>query len=325
MRTMTIDNTPVKAEAPDPEIEAILDVMDEQDVPPIPALTPRAARDQFEAMNEFTESESVHHTQDIEIEGPDEPITIRLYKPTPADDLPVFVFLHGGGFVLGGLDSHDNVCAALANRTEALVLSVDYRLAPEHPFPAAVKDSYAALEWAERYASDLGGDPERLAVGGDSAGGNLTASLTLLANDRDGPEIDRQLLIYPAVGTTPVGSRPASYEENAEGYFLEADEMEWFQRSYVQDSIHARNEYAAPLLARDLSGLPPASVITAGFDPLRDEGIEYARRLAEDGVEVTHRNYETMIHGFLSMTGVVSKADDCLDELADDLADTFEQ
>ncbi|RRJ30119.1 alpha/beta hydrolase [Halocatena pleomorpha] len=321
---MTIDDTPVKAEALDPEIKTVLDVMDEQDVPPLPALTPQAAREQFEAMNEFTESESVHYTQDIEIEGPDEPITIRLYKPTPADDLPVLLFLHGGGFVLGDLDSHDNVCTALANRAEALVLSVDYRLAPEHPFPAAVKDSYAALEWAERYADDLGGDPERLAVGGDSAGGNLTASLTLLANDRDGPEIDRQLLIYPAVGTTSVISQPASYEENAEGYFLEADEMEWFQRNYVQDPIHARNEYAAPLLARDLSGLPPASVVTAGFDPLRDDGIEYARRLAADGVDVTHRNYETMIHGFLSMTGVASNAEACLEELASDLTDTFD-
>lgn len=321
---MTSKDRSARADTPDPEIEAILDVMDEQDVPPISSQTPRAAREQFEEMNEFTESESVHQTQDIEIEGPDEPIPVRAYRPSEADDLPVLVYLHGGGFVLGDLDSHDNVCSALANRAEALVLSVDYRLAPEHPFPAALKDSYAALEWAQRYAGDLGGDPERLAVGGDSAGGNLTAAITLLANDRDGPEIDHQLLIYPAVGTTGVGSRPESYAENSEGYFLEADDMEWFQRSYVQDPIHARNEYAAPLLARDLSDLPPASVVTAGFDPLRDEGTEYAQRLAGDGVDVTHRNYEAMIHGFLSMTGVVSQADDCLDELASDLTDTFD-
>lgn len=322
---MTSKDRSARADTPDPEIEAILDVMDEQDVPPISALTPRAAREQFEEMNEFTESESVHQTKDIEIEGPDEPITVRAYRPSETNDLPVLVFLHGGGFVLGDLDSHDNVCSALANRAEALVLSVDYRLAPEHPFPAALQDSYAALEWAQRYAGDLGGDPERLAVGGDSAGGNLTAGITLLANDRDGPEIDHQLLIYPAVGTTGVGTPPTSYAENSEGYFLEADDMEWFQRSYVQDPIHARNEYAAPLLARDLSDLPPASVVTAGFDPLRDEGTEYAKRLAEDGVAVTHRNYEAMIHGFLSMTGVVSQADDCLDELADDLTETFEE
>lgn len=316
------EHSTAKAKTPDPEVEAVLDVMDEQDVPPMSAMTPRAAREQFAGLNEFTESESVHRTRDLEIEGPDGSLTVRTYKPTEADDLPVVVFLHGGGFVLGDLDSHDNVCSALANRAKALVLSVDYRLAPEHPFPAALEDSYAALEWAERYAGDLGGDPERLAVGGDSAGGNLTAGLTLLASDRDGPEIDHQLLIYPAVGAS-VGSQPASYAENSEGYFLEADDMEWFQRSYVQDPIHARNEYAAPLLARDLSGLPPASVVTAGFDPLRDEGIEYAQRLAEDGVAVTHRNYEAMIHGFLSMTGIVSQADACLDELAGDLTETF--
>lgn len=318
------EHSAMKADTPDPEIEAILDVMDEQDMPPMSAMTPRAAREQFAGLNEFAESESVHHTQDIEIEGPDEPLMVRMYKPTEADDLPVVVFLHGGGFVLGDLDSHDNVCTALANRAEALVFSVDYRLAPEHPFPAALEDSYAALQWADRYAGDLGGDPDRLAVGGDSAGGNLTAALALLASDRDGPKIDRQLLIYPAVATTPVVSRPESYAENGEGYFLETDEMEWFQRSYVQDPIHARNEYAAPLLAQDLSGLPPASIVTAGFDPLRDEGIEYAQRLADDGVSVTHRNYEAMIHGFVSMTGMISQADACLDELADDLAETFE-
>lgn len=314
-----------RADAPDPEIETILDTMDEQNMLPLSAVTPQAAREQFAGLNEFTETESVHRTQDIEIEGPDEPITVRAYKPTAADDLPVVVFLHGGGFVIGDLDSHDNVCTALANRAEALVLSVDYRLAPEHPFPAALQDSYAALEWAQHYAGDLGGDPERLAVGGDSAGGNLTAGVTLLASDRDGPEIDHQLLIYPAVGATTVGTDPESYAENSEGYFLEAEDMEWFQESYVQDPIHARNEYAAPLLARDLSGLPPASVVTAGFDPLRDEGSEYARQLAEDGVTVTYRNYEAMIHGFLSMTGLVSQADNCLNELASDLTATFER
>lgn len=316
-------SSPVRADSPDPEVEAILDVLNQQDVPSMPSLTPQAARKQFNEINEFAESESVHRTQDIEISGPDGSITLRAYRPTDEDGLPVIVFLHGGGFVLGGLDTHDNVCTALANRANALVLSVDYRLAPEHPFPAALEDSYAALEWAKRYAGDLGGDPDRLAVAGDSAGGNLTAGVTLLAADRDGPEIDHQVLIYPVVGGGAVGAPPDSYEENAEGYFLEADEMEWFQQSYVQDPIHARNEYAAPLLARDLSGLPPASIVTAGFDPLRDEGIQYARQLADDGVEVTHRNYEAMIHGFVSMTGLVSQANDCLDELATDLSAAF--
>ncbi|MFC5973061.1 alpha/beta hydrolase [Halomarina salina] len=318
------DSSAVRADAPHPEVQAILDVMDQQETPSLSALTPENARAQFSEMNDLLEGESVMLTQDVEMAGPDGPIPLRVYKPVDEDDVPVLVYLHGGGFVVGDLDSHDPICSILANRTEALVVSVDYRLAPEHPFPAALEDAYAAVEWAEEYAADLGGDPDRLVVGGDSAGGNLTAGVTLLARDReDGPDVDRQLLLYPAVAPGDHDDMP-SFEENSEGYFLEADDMAWFTDCYVQDEIHARNEYLAPLLVRDLSGLPPASVVTAGFDPLRDEGIAYAERLDEAGVDVVHRNYDDMIHGFASMTGVVSTAEACLEDLAADVTGQFE-
>ena len=314
----------VRADEPHPEVQAVLDVLDREQTPALSALTPEGARAQFAQMNDLLEGESVSLTQDLEMSGPDGPIPLRVYRPVDEDGLPVLVYLHGGGFVVGDIESHDNVCSILANRMEALVVSVDYRLAPEHPFPAALEDAYAAVEWAEEYAPDFGGDPDRLVVGGDSAGGNLTAGVTLLARDReDGPDVDRQLLVYPAVAPGDHDER-SSFEENSEGYFLEADEMEWFSDCYVQDEIHARNEYLAPLLVRDLSGLPPASVVTAGFDPLRDEGIEYAERLDEAGVDVVHRNYDDMIHGFASMTGVVSTAESCLEALADDVSDQFE-
>ena len=314
----------VRADSPHPEVQAILDVMDQREAPALSALTPEGARAQFARMNDLLEGESVMHTRDLKISGPGGPLPVRVYKPVDEEGLPVLVYLHGGGFVVGDVDTHDNVCSILANRTEALVVSVDYRLAPEHPFPAALEDAYAAVEWAEDHAADLGGDPDRLVVGGDSAGGNLTAGVTLLARDREeSPDVDRQLLVYPAVAPGDHEER-SSFRENAEGYFLEADEMEWFSDCYVQDEIHARNEYLAPLLARDLSGLPPASVVTAGFDPLRDEGIEYAERLEEAGVDVVHRNYDDMIHGFASMTGAVSTAESCLEDIAADVTDQFE-
>jgi acetyl esterase len=314
----------VESSEPDPEVQVLLEMMDRNDAPPTHALTAEGARKQFEELTEQVSVENVASMQDITTEGPGDDLTLRLYRPETNREgpLPVLVFLHGGGFVIGDLDSHDNICCALANRAECLVVSVEYRLAPEHPFPAALEDTYAALEWVDEHIDAMGGDPDRIALGGDSAGGNLTAGATLLSEDRNGPDITHQLLIYPAVNAAEV-YQMESYEENANGYFLEAPDMMWFDEKYVQDEIHARNEYASPLLARDLSGLPPATVVTAGFDPLRDEGIEYAERLEEAGVPVEHHHYDGMIHGFVSMTGMVSQADDALDVLADDLRTAF--
>jgi acetyl esterase len=231
----------------------------------------------------------------------------------------VLLYFHGGGFVVGGLDTHDNVCQRLAAESGWTVVSVDYRLAPEHPFPAALEDACAALEWAAEHAGDVSGDPDRLAVGGDSAGGNLSAAVSLMARDRDGPDIAHQSLIYPAVAS-PAVHEFDSYEENAEGYFLERDSMDYFYDKYVQSPAHARNEYLAPLLARDLSDLPPATVVTAGFDPLHDEGAEYAERLEAAGVDVEHRNFERMIHGFAQMMEMVDGGEEAIDFLAAELA-----
>jgi acetyl esterase len=310
------------ASEPHPQVQSLLTMMDSQPVPSSDALSVPAARRQMEELFEDMAMESVGTVQDLEIPGPGGPLPVRFTLPEGAGPHPVLVYLHGGGFVLGSLDSHDNICRVITNRAECAVLSVDYRLAPEHPFPAAVEDAYATVEWVQEHGEAISVDPDRIAVGGDSAGGNLAAATTLVSRDRDGPALAHQLLIYPAV-TSPVLERFASYEENGEGYFLETETMEWFGDQYVQREADYRNAYFAPLLARDLSGLPPATVLTAGFDPLRDEGQAYAERLDSAGVDVEQRNYEAMIHGFVSMLGLVDRAEDAVDDVAEDLQAAF--
>ncbi|MFQ3320331.1 MAG: acetyl esterase, partial [Natronomonas sp.] len=223
---------------------------------------------------------------------------------------------HGGGFVVGGLDTHDIICQKLADESGWTVVSVDYRLAPEHPFPAALEDAYAATEWVAENQSAVGGNGT-IAVGGDSAGGNLSIGVTLMARDAEAdetieksPDIAHQVLYYPV--TAGSFHEHPSREENAEGYFLEKKTMEWFTDQYVQSPAHARNEYLVPLLVDDLSGLPSATVVTAGFDPLRDEGDAYAEALEEAGVDVFHAKYDDMIHSFASFIGMVEAADDAI-------------
>lgn len=310
------------AEDPDPQVQMLLDTMEQQHTPPTYGVTPAQAREQYEALGAMVESEDVGAIQDFEIAGPAGGIPVRTYHPPEADSPPILVYYHGGGHVIGSLDSHDNVCAALCNRSEAVVISVDYRLAPEHPFPAALEDAYAAARWATVHGEAIGGDPSRVAVGGDSAGGNLAAAVSLMADDTGEPDLTHQLLIYPAVASMAVHEFD-SYDENAEGYLLERATMEWFHERYVQDPVDERNEYMAPLLARDLSGLPPATVVTAGFDPLRDEGMAYAERLESAGVDVRLENYEGMIHAFVQLTGMVDRADDALEMMGAELRDAF--
>jgi acetyl esterase len=295
-------------------------------VPSVPThgLTPAGARRSLRDLLVDEEPyEPVGAVDEFELPGPDGPVAVRLYTPEAAGPHPVLVFVHGGGWVRGDLDTHDNVCRALCARAGCAVLSVDYRRAPEHPFPAALEDCYAALEWTAEHAGRLTLDPDRIAVGGDSAGGNLSAGLALMARDRDGPALARQLLIYPAVASPELQSFD-SYEENAFGYLLERPGIEWYYERYAPSPAQARNEYLAPLLASDLSGLPPATVVTAGFDPLRDEGIEYADRLAADGVDVEHRHYEGMIHAFVSLPEAMSAGDEALSAMAGDLRAAFE-
>ncbi|WP_136715230.1 alpha/beta hydrolase [Halorientalis salina] len=310
------------SDQPHPQVQAILQLLEDQSVPPIYSLSVENARQQMENFAAMREGEPVEEVQNFEIQGPAEALPVRLYLPDASGPHPVLVFYHGGGFVVGSLDTHDALARGLTNAAECAVLSVDYRLAPEHPFPAAVEDAYAAVEWVREYGDTVGLDPERIAVGGDSAGGNLAAATTLAVRDRGGPALAHQTLIYPAV-SSPVLGEFDSYEENAEGYFLERRSMEWFVEQYITTESDVRNEYFAPLLARDLSSVPPATVVTAGFDPLRDEGRAYADRLREDGIDVEHHSYEDMIHGFASMLGAVDAAEDAVERMGHELQASF--
>jgi acetyl esterase len=240
--------------------------------------------------------------QELEIPGPAGAMRARLYAPAGAKPAaPLLVFYHGGGWVIGDLDTHDGVCRFLAANSGATVLSVDYRLAPEHPFPAAVEDAQAAFGWAAQHAADLGADPARIAVGGDSAGGNLAAVTCVLARDSGGPRPAMQLLIYPA---TDAADTYPSRQLFADGFLLTRTDMDWFEGHYLPEPGSAADPRVSVLRAEDLSGLPPAYVVTAGFDPLRDEGEAYAERMREAGVAVALRRQAGLVHSFANLTAV---------------------
>ncbi|MGF6554581.1 acetyl esterase [Pseudomonas sp. S30_BP2TU TE3576] len=254
--------------------------------------------------------------RDLRVAGADGELDARLYRPSQESNLPLLVFFHGGGFVMGNLDTHDNLCRSLARQTEAVVISVAYRLAPEHPFPAAPLDCYAATCWLVEQAAELGVDGRRLAVAGDSAGGNLALAVSQLAVQRKGPKISYQCLFYPV---TDAGCDSQSFEDFAESYLLSAGMMRWFWQQYLQDVGQADDPLASPLRAESLAGLPPTTLITAGFDPLRDEGEALAECLREAGVPVRLQRCEGMIHGFISMAPFVEGAAQALTDAAVDL------
>lgn len=254
-------------------------------------------------------------TRDLTIPGPASDLPARLYTPEGEGPFPLTVFFHGGGFVAYSLETHDSVCRELCAGAGTAVLSVDYRLAPEHRFPAGVDDAYAALVWAAAHGEELGADPSRLAVAGDSAGASLSIACTLRARDEGGPPLRAQLLIYPAADFVNVDRYP-SRRENAEGYFLTEERMQFFGQMYLSDPNHATHPHVSPLHAADLAGLPPALVLTAEFDPLRDEGIAYAEALNAAGGRATHQPGPGMIHGFANMTGLSPAAAALLDQAA---------
>jgi acetyl esterase len=228
-------------------------------------------------------------------------VAVRIYWPAASSGpVPVVVFAHGGGFVFCDLDSHDELCRAMTNGIGAVVVSVDYRLAPESPWPAAAEDVYAAADWAVQQAAALGADPGRLLIAGDSAGGNLAAVTALMARDRDWPAIAGQLLVYPVIAA---GFATASYRRFGVGYYNTAAAMAWYWDQYVPNVADRRHPYASPLQAR-LNDLPPAVVITAGCDPLCSEGETYAKALVAAGVPTIHRDYKGAIHGFMTMSGL---------------------
>ena len=285
-----------------PEYDAMLRQLAALDGPPLGDLPVQAGREMYRAMQPDAGDVAVGAVQDASADG----VPVRIYRPAGDGPFPVTMMFHGGGWVIGDLVTADCQSREVCNGAATLVVSVDYRLAPEHRFPAAADDCYAATVWAARNAADWGGDPSRLAVAGDSAGGNLAAVVAQMARDKSGPAIAFQLLVYPV--TDGVHFDTASYRDNGEDYLLTADSMHWFWNHYAPAVEARRNPYASPLLADDLSGLPPALVMTAEFDPLRDEGEAYAHKLAAAGAAVELVRYDGLIHGFFAQTRTIAAA-----------------
>lgn len=292
----------------DPAAKAVMDMMEESGVSfaGIASLTAEELRIRMQ-LGDAMPVEDVARTEDRVIPGPDgNDLPIRIYWAEVADKpRPVVVFFHGGGWVIGGIDSHDGQVREMVNRTGAVYVSVDYRLAPEARFPAAAEDCYAATQWVAANAAAIGADADRLGVAGDSAGGNLAAVVAQMARDRGGPAIAHQLLIYPCCDMD--SSAWPSQTENGFDYFLTKESMDWFYDQYA-DVADRNNPYASPFKAVDLSGLPPACVITAEYDPLRDEGEAYGARLQEAGVVCEVHRYDGMFHGFFGMTLAIPAA-----------------
>ena len=248
----------------------------------------------------------LERVEDLQIQTAQGSMRARLYAPHGiSEPAPLVVYFHGGGHVIGDLDTHDQPCRFLAREVAALVLAVDYRLAPEHRFPAAVDDALAGFRWAWEEAARLGADPGRIAVAGDSAGANLAAVVCRLARDEGGPTPAFQVLIYPVID---LSAKRRSHELFGEGFFLTSEEMDWYRGHYLASEQDRTDPRASPILVADLSGLPPALLVTAGFDPLRDEGEDYATRLREAGVEVRLRREPDLVHGFISAVGLGGRA-----------------
>ncbi len=306
-----------------PTITAILQKMAENPAPPISSLTPLQARGGINPVLEklAQPSEDIKNVKGLEIPGPDGEIPIQVYTPEGRAPFPALVFFHGGGWVIGNLNTHDSICRALANGAKCVIISVDYRLAPEHKFPAAVEDAYAAVQWVVDNSDRLQIDPNRIAVGGDSAGGNLATVVSLIARDEGGPPLIFQLLVYPCTDLSSFDTD--SYSEHAENYILKKSSMEWFREHYLTTEQDRQNPHASPLLASNLGGLPPALIITAEFDVLADEGKAYAERLKQAGVSVKYSCYGGMIHVFWGMIGM-KYSENGIDEAINALRSAFE-
>jgi acetyl esterase len=288
----------------DPQARALIDLMIERGVPPTHTLTPAQARSFYRDRRAFTQPEPplMAEVQDL-MAGT---VPVRLYRPTaPQTPQPVLVYLHGGGWTIGDLDTHDVLCRQLAREGACAVVSVDYRMGPEHRFPAAVEDCLEAFSWVQAQAQALHLDASRMAVGGDSAGGNLAAALCLVQREAGRAMPAFQLLIYPATDMRAVAP---SHTTNGQGYMLTNDSINWYRGNYIADQADWSDWRASPLLAPSHAGLPPALVLTAGFDPLRDEGLQYANALSAAGVPTQYVCFERQIHGFITMGRVIEEA-----------------
>jgi acetyl esterase len=287
----------MRADEPHPDARQLLARVEAADVLPLAqygdAATARAVSAEMRA---DVDGPALASVTDRTVPGPDGEVPVRVYRPEGDGPFPTVVFFHGGGWVIGDLESHDLACRHLARESGCVVVAVDYRRAPEHPYPAAANDAYAATAWVADNPDAVDGTG-RLAVAGDSAGGNLAASVALRARDEDGPAISYQALVYPAVSPHDDWE---SYVQNAEGYYLTEADMDWFGDSYFGEGNES-DPYAFPLVADSHADLPPTTVVTAGFDPIRDEGVAYAEALESAGVAVEHHHYPDMIHGFFTM------------------------
>jgi acetyl esterase len=306
----------------DPQVIKILKEAEALGLPAYQDLSPAEARQQMlDLAPPVDPLLSVKRVEERSIPGPDGEIALRLYYPAGEAPFPVLVYFHGGGWVIGDLDTHHAFCHALAKSSSCLVVAVDYRLAPEHRFPAAVEDAYAATRWIAENTGLIQADPDRFAVCGDSAGGHLAAVVSMMARDRQGPRVDLQILIYPI---TDFSFDTPSYEQNKAGYMLTRDMMKWFWNHFIVDEGQADDPYACPLRAKNFGNLPPALILTAEYDPLRDEGEAYGQKLQSAGVNVTLTRWPGMIHGFIRMTAVLEKANDALGQVAGKVEEVFE-
>jgi len=313
------------ATALDPQAKAVIDLVIKSGRPPYHTLSPKDARQMFRDTRPASTppAPEIGTVKDMTVEGGAGPIAARLYRPqgVPASTaLPGLVFFHGGGWVIGDLETHDVLCRQLTAGAGISVVNVDYRLAPEHKFPAALDDAWAATKWVAAHAAELGIDAGRLAVGGDSAGGNLAAVVALLARDAGAPPVALQVLIYPVCD---VGAESKSYADFADGFMLTRDSMRWFIDHYLSAKRDAADWRVSPLRAPSLAGLAPALVVTAGFDPLRDEGDAYARKLRDAGVRVDHLGYGGMIHGFAPMGRLIESGNRAVAHIATTLREAL--
>ena len=302
----------------DPDAQRVLDMIKAAGRPAFNTLSPEEARGFFAAGRTVLQPEppEVAEVRALEAPGPNGPVPLRLYRAQGSAAgavLPVMIYYHGGGWVLGDLDSHDQACRAIANAASCCVVAVDYRLAPEVKFPGAISDSAAATRWILGNAGSLAIDPARAAVGGDSAGGNIAAVMALMARDGYLPKIAFQVLIYPAVD---MGMGHESYQRITEGYPLVASTMKWFIDHYLPAPGDVADWRASPLRAASLAGVAPALVLTCAHDPLCDEGVEYARRLDREGVSVTHLHYNDQVHGFLTMGKIIRASQTAIEMIA---------
>jgi acetyl esterase len=304
-----------------PEAQQLLAALEAAGLPPFEHMTVPQAREAAKGFIDLQGEPEDLATQDRTVTGPAGEIPIRVYTPAGDGPKPVITYFHGGGWVIGDLDVCDNPVRRIANRTGAIVVSVDYRLAPEHTYPAAFDDCYAATAWVSEHAAELGGDPARIATCGDSAGGNLAAAVAIAARDRQGPPLAAQLLIYPV---TDFNFTTKSYGENGEGYLLTKGSMQWFWAHYLGAQDLGKDPFACPARADNLVGLPPTFIATAEFDPLRDEGEAYAANLRAAGVHVTAKRYDGMLHGFAWTLGATPSGAVLIDDLTAAFRDAAE-